>query len=319
MFGERRKYTVDENNDGQRLDLALAGLETNVSRQYFQKLIKEGRVFLSKRYLKPSYKVKTGDILEVEFPVPMKMELVPSNTPLDVIYEDEDLLVINKAAGMVVHPAEHGKFMGSSLVNAVLGHVGDGFKGIGGVLRPGIVHRLDKDTSGLIVVAKSDIAHQGLVNQFKARTVKKRYMALVIGEITDDKGRIEAAIGRSERDRKKMAINGIHAKEAITEFTVMERFSGRHGDYTLVDVALLTGRTHQIRVHFQSVGYPLVGDKHYGRDKVNVWFEDKFELNRQFLHSYELSFTHPITQKKIDLKVGLSNDLEKVLEGLRND
>lgn len=317
MFGEKRKYTVSDKENGMRVDVALASLELAVSRQYIQKLIKEGRVFLGKRYLKPSYKVKSGDLLEVDFPKPVKLELVPANIPLEIVYEDEDLLVINKQAGLVVHPAEHGKFMGSSMVNAVLYHVGDGFKGIGGVLRPGIVHRLDKDTSGLIVVAKSDVAHQGLVKQFKERTVKKNYQALLIGHVPQDKGRIEADIGRSTHDRKKMGVNGLNAKEAITEFKVLERFSSGLGDFTLVDVKLLTGRTHQIRVHFESMGFPLVGDKHYGKEKVNKIMEQHFGLKRQFLHAYALTFEHPVNKKKLDLKVGLADDLEKVLKGLR--
>ena len=317
MFGERRKYIVSAREDGVRLDSALASLESTVSRQYFQKMIKEVRVFLGKKYLKPSYKVRLGDLLEVEFPLPVKLELEPANIPLTVVYEDDDLLVIDKQPGLVVHPAEHGKFIGSSLVNAVLYHVGDGFKGIGGVLRPGIVHRLDKDTSGLIVVAKSDVAHQGLVSQFKKRTIKKNYQALLLGKLPQDKGRIDADIGRSVKDRKKMSVNGLNAKEASTEFRVMERFSGGLGEFTLVDVKLLTGRTHQIRVHFESLGFPLVGDKHYGNDKMNKIVEQHFGLDRQFLHAYSLKFDHPISQKKLDLCIDLANDLEKVLKGLR--
>lgn len=317
MFGQKRKYLVSEKENDMRVDLALASLETAVSRQYIQKLLKAGKVFIGKRYLKPSYKVKSGDELEVDYPKPVKLELIPANIPLDIVYEDDDLLVINKQAGLVVHPAEHGKFMGSSLVNAVLYHVGDGFKGIGGVLRPGIVHRLDKDTSGLIVVAKSDIAHQGLVKQFKERTIKKNYQALLIGNLSQNQGRIEGDIGRSTHDRKKMGVNGLNAKEAITEFKVLERFSSGLGDFTLVDVKLLTGRTHQIRVHFESMGYPLVGDKHYGKEKVNKLIEKHFGLNRQFLHAYALSFEHPVSKKKLDLKVGLANDLEIVLKELR--
>jgi 23S rRNA pseudouridine1911/1915/1917 synthase len=317
MFGEKRKYPVGEKENDMRVDMALASLESAVSRQYIQKLIKAGRVFLGKRYLKPSYKVKSGDLLEVDFPKPVKLELVPANIPLEIVYEDEDLLVINKQAGLVVHPAEHGKFMGSSMVNAVLYHVGDGFKGIGGVLRPGIVHRLDKDTSGLIIVAKSDVTHQGLIKQFKDRTIKKSYKALLIGNLPQSQGRIEADIGRSTHDRKKMGVNGLNAKEAITEFKVLERFSSGLGDFTLVDVKLLTGRTHQIRVHFESMGFPLVGDKHYGKERVNKIIEQHFGLGRQFLNAYALSFEHPVSKKKLDLKVGLADDLEAVLKGLR--
>lgn len=301
---------------GKRVDSVLANLEVNVSRQYLQKLLKEKRVWSGKSYLKPSYRVTEGEEITVDFPAAVKLELEPVSLPLEIVYEDEYLVVINKAPGVVVHPAEHGKFMGKSLVNAVLAHVGDGLKGIGGVLRPGIVHRLDKDTSGLIVVAKTDLTHQGLIELFKSRQVVKRYLALVWGNLPQDQGRIEGAIGRSEYNRKKMAIDGINAREAVTEFEVMKRYKNDWGSFTLVDVHLLTGRTHQIRVHFQSIRHALIGDKTYGNDKVNQLFVRKFALNRQFLHAYALSFIHPITKKKVDLKVGLPEDLERVLKGM---
>lgn len=317
MFGERRKYLVTDELEGKRVDIALAVLEKDVSRQYIQKLIKEGRVFIGKRFLKPSFLVKAADLLEVDFPEPIKSELEPANIPLKIVYEDKDLLVINKQPGLVVHPAEHGKFMGESLVNAVLAHAGESLKGIGGVLRPGIVHRLDKDTSGLIVVAKNEVAHQGLVESFKARTVNKHYMALLVGNFPHNTGRIEASIGRDFVDRKKMGINGIHAKNAVTEFEVLERIDSKIGRFTLVKVGLLTGRTHQIRVHFQSVGYPLAGDKTYGREKINLDLADLTGLNRQFLHAFELSFIHPVTQKKLDLKIDLASDLLKCIDKLK--
>lgn len=317
MFGEKRKYEVKAEMAEKRVDSVLSLLESEVSRQYLQKLLKEKRVLLRGRYLKPSYKVRAGDVLEVDFPVPLKMDLVPTPMPLSIVYEDEYLLVIDKEAGVVVHPAEDGKFMGKSLVNAVLAHVGEGLKGIGGVLRPGIVHRLDKDTSGLIVVAKTDLAHQGLTAMFKDRQIKKKYMALVCGNLVADEGRIEASIGRSQRDRKKMAIEGINAREAVTEFKVLGRYKLDAGSYSLVDVDLLTGRTHQIRVHFQSIGHALVGDKTYGHAKINAIFEEKFGLGRQFLQAYRMSFVHPITNKKLDLEIGLAGELQRVLDGLK--
>jgi len=315
-MGKRIKYEIRQVLAGDRLDRVLSKLQEDVSRQYFQKLIKEKRVWLGGRYLKPSYCVKEGDILEVEFPEPVKMDLEPADIPLKVVYEDEDILVLDKQAGLVVHPAEHGKFMGQSLVNAVLHHAGDSLRGIGGVLRPGIVHRLDKDTSGLIVVAKSEIAHHDLVNQFKTRTIKKRYMALLVGKFPHQQGRIEASIGRDRSNRKVMSIEGINAKDAVTEFKVVERYKCKLGDFTLVDVGLLTGRTHQIRVHFQSVGFPLAGDKTYGRSKINEELKELCGLNRQFLHSYELVLIHPISKKKLDLKIDLADDLNKCLKAL---
>jgi 23S rRNA pseudouridine1911/1915/1917 synthase len=317
MFAEKRKYLIPEEMAGKRVDSVLAQLEKDVSRQYLQKLLKEKRVWIGKKYLKASYKVETGEELMVDFPEPIKMELEPVALPLKIVYEDEYLLVIDKDAGVVVHPAEHGKFMGKSLVNAVLAHVGDGLKGIGGVLRPGIVHRLDKDTSGLIVVAKTDLTHQGLIELFKTRKITKKYQALVWGNISQDEGRIEGAIGRNQFNRKKMALNGINARDAVTEFKVLNRYKNDFGSFSLVDIRLLTGRTHQIRVHFQSIMHALIGDKTYGNSKINLVFEKKFALNRQFLHAYALSFIHPITQKKVDLNVGLPNDLQKVLDGLK--
>lgn len=316
MFAEKRKYVVGETQSGKRLDIALVELENGVSRQYLQKMIKEKRVLIKNRYLKQSYKVAEGDVLVVDYPENVAMEILAVKLPLKIVYEDEDLLVIDKDPGVVVHPSEQGKFMGKSLVNAVLAHVGDGLKGIGGVLRPGIVHRLDKDTSGLIVVAKSDLAHHGLVEMFKSRKVKKCYMALVCGDLKEDKGIIEGAIGRNPTDRKKMAVDGVKAKEAITEYSVEKRFETKLGDFCLVDVKLHTGRTHQIRVHFHYIGHPLAGDKHYGRDKVNAQLEKKFGLSRQFLHAYKLAFVHPVSKKKIDLEIGLPKDLQKVLNDL---
>lgn len=317
MFGEKRKYVVNAELAGGRVDKVLSELVKDVSRQYLQRLVKEGRVWSGKKYLKPSYKVSEGEVIMVDFPVPVKMDLEPVEMPLKVVYEDEYLVVINKDAGMVVHPAEHGKFMGQSLVNAALAYVGEGLKGIGGVLRPGIVHRLDKDTSGLIIVAKTDLAHQRLVDMFRAREVKKKYMALVCGKIEQDKGKIVAGIGRSSRDRKKMAVDGMRAKDAVTGFVVQERYFFHKLYFSLVEALPETGRTHQIRVHLASIGHPIVGDKVYGVEKVNEVMAEFAGLKRQFLHAYSLSFPHPITQKKIDLVAGLSSDLTHVLEELK--
>lgn len=316
MLGVKKTYRVEEGAAGQRVDVFLADSEAGVSRQYLQKLLKEKLVWKGRIYLKPSYKVAFGDEIVVDYPLPVKMELEPVELPLKIVYEDEYLLVIDKDAGVVVHPAEHGKFMGKSLVNAVLAHVGDGLRGIGGVLRPGIVHRLDKDTSGLIVVAKTDVAHQRLVEMFKNRQIEKKYQALVSGHLSVDNGRIEAAIGRHPVSRKKMSIDGARAREAVTEFEVLRRYGKGMSASTLVDVHLLTGRTHQIRVHFQSIRHGLIGDKTYGNAKINQWFEAKTGLSRQFLHAYRLAFIHPITKKQVDLRVDLPADLQLVLKNL---
>jgi 23S rRNA pseudouridine1911/1915/1917 synthase len=317
MFAEKRKYKITADNQDRRADIVLSVLEKEISRQYFQKLFADKRVTVGGKTIKPSFRVSTGETLTVDYPPLVKMDIEPFDIPLDIVYEDRDLLVVNKPAGMVVHPAEHGQFMKNSLVNAVLAHVGDGLRGIGGILRPGIVHRLDKDTSGLIIVAKTDQAHKKLVEIFKKREIKKFYLALVYGNLTEDKGRIAASIGRHPVNRKKQSIEGINAREATTEFEVLERFKTHWGDFTLVKVALLTGRTHQIRVHFQSVRHALVGDKMYGNEKINQIFSEHFNLHRQFLHAYKISFLHPVSQKKIDLEAGLSEDLTTVLEKLK--
>ncbi len=317
MFGEKRIYKITSELSNKRADISLSLLEKDVSRQYLKKLFDEKLVKCHGKQIKPSYRVAIGEVLTVDYPLPVKMKIEPVKMPLNIVYEDNDLLIVNKDAGMVVHPAEYGKFLGNSLVNAVLAHVGEGLRGIGGVMRPGIVHRLDKDTSGLIIIAKTDLAHQRLVEMFKKREIKKFYLALVCGNITEDKGRIEAAIGRHPVNRKKQSIDGIKSREAVTEFEVLERYKTRWGAFTMVKVALLTGRTHQIRVHFQSIRHALVGDKMYGNEKINQIFSENFNLNRQFLHAYKISFLHPISQKKIDLEAGLSDELALVLAKLK--
>lgn len=316
MFAERRKYKIGQELEGKRVDVALAILEKDLSRQYLQKLLDDKRVSCGKKILKPSYRVSDGEMIEVDYPAPVKMDIEPIDLPLEIVYEDQWLLVVNKEAGVVVHPAEQGKFMGKSLVNAVLSHVGEGLKGIGGVMRPGIVHRLDKDTSGLIVIAKTDLVHKDLSDQFKNRKITKKYLALVTGNIKEDQGQILAALGRHPLQRKKRAVDGINAKEANTEFKVRSRYRTNWGDFTLVEINLHTGRTHQIRVHFQSVKHALIGDKLYGNDKLNQVFKDKLGLSRQFLHAYSLSFQHPENKKKVDLEIGLPSDLNRVLSGL---
>lgn len=317
MFGQKRNYLIGKELEGKRADIAVNLMEKDVSRQYLQKLFDTKCVTIYGKTVKRSYKVKENDILVIDYPSPIKLEIDPIDKSLEIVYEDQYLLVINKEPGVVVHPTHTGAYLRDSLVNALMFHVGEGFSGIGGVLRPGIVHRLDKDTSGLIIVAKTDITHRALVKMFKERKVTKKYLALVTNNMKEESGIIEAPIGRSQSDRKKMKVDGIASKEAITEFTVIERFEYANKRVTLLDIRLRTGRTHQIRVHFKHMGHPLVGDTKYGDGKLNKIFAQKLNLNRQFLHAYYLNFKHPNTKKEITLEIPLSLDLENVLKRLK--
>jgi len=308
-----RSFSAIESELGKRLDKVLAVRFPDHARQYFQKLIAEGHVTVNGKLSKPSYHLMAGDQMKVHFPPPKEIPLKPTDISLDIVYEDENVLVINKPAGLVVHPGVHGAHAEDSMVNAIL-HYGKGkLGGISGSLRPGIVHRLDKDTSGLLVVAKNDKAQKELMDQFVHRTVDKVYYALLAGHLEPAKGTIEAPIGRSSADRKKMAVSmHLSAKEAFTKYQVMAYY----GDYTYVKVFLLTGRTHQIRVHFAAIGFPIVGDATYGREKVNEIFLERYELKRQFLHAGYLSFTLPGTHKKAEFSAPLPPDLQSVLDGL---
>ncbi len=301
MFAEIRTYRIDKKMAGLRLDKALSMLEPEVSRQYFGKLIDEGRVFVNGKKSKASQKLSMEDEIVVGFPEMQELNLEPIDMELDIAYEDDDIVIVNKPAGLAVHSDAAGNHIKWNLVSGLLEHAKGSLSGIGGVMRPGIVHRLDKDTSGLIVVAKNDPAHQELVKMFKERRVLKKYQALVCGHLKDKSGIINAPIGRDTRNRKKMAIQGINAKEAITEYRVIDEFE----NFELVDVILKTGRTHQIRVHFASLGHPLIGDQVYGFAK---WNQDS-SLQRQFLHAYHLEFPHPITKKPVVADADLPADL----------
>ncbi|MCW5851195.1 MAG: RluA family pseudouridine synthase [Anaerolineae bacterium] len=288
---------------GERLDKYLAEALPDLSRAMLQKLIKDGAVLVGGKPAKPSYRVEGGDTVIVRVPPPAPLEAPPApHIPLDILYQDTDLLVLNKPAGLVVHPA-HGH-SDDTLVNALLAHVPD-LAGIGGVLRPGIVHRLDKDTSGLLLVAKHDQAQQALQDQFRSRAVDKVYLALVEGHLTPPRGRIDAPIGRDPRERQRMAIVPT-GRPAQTEYRVLETLA----ETTLVEAHLLTGRTHQIRVHLASLGYPIVGDRVYGHRKQHL------ALGRQFLHAWRLAFTLPSTGERIQFTAPLPVDLRQVLEGL---
>ena len=290
---------------GERLDKAIKKQETEISRTRLQKLIEEGKVKVNGKIEKNSYIVKIGDKILIEEEEPEEIELKPQEIPLDIIYEDNDIIVINKSKVLVVHPGNGNP--DHTLVNAVMAKCKGSLSGIGGKIRPGIVHRLDKDTSGLIVVAKNDKAHIGLSEQLKKKEMKKTYIALVRGNIQENEATIQMPIGRSTKDRKKMAVTK-KGKEAITHFKVLKRY----GKYTLVEVKIETGRTHQIRVHMAEIGHPVVGDMVYSNGK------NEFGVEGQMLHAKQLIFQHPITQEKITLTAPLPEYFEKVLEQLDN-
>jgi 23S rRNA pseudouridine1911/1915/1917 synthase len=304
-------YTITLDQADSRLDHFLADQEeVKLTRSQIQRLIDNGNIMVNKKVSKPAYKLRAGDRIMVIIPPPIPLETRSENIPLDIIYEDSDIIVVNKPRGMVVHPAV-GNYSGT-LVNALLNHCKD-LSGIGGVQRPGIVHRLDKDTSGLLVVAKNDLAHQSLAKQFKDKTVFKQYLALVHGHMKEDSGTISDPIGRHPVKRKKMAVIGTRdeergkkGREAITHFKIKERF--KH--YTLLEIILETGRTHQIRVHLTSIGYPLVGDPIYGSKK------NEFGIKSQMLHSAKLAFLHPRTGERLEFSAPLPADMAKIVEKL---
>lgn len=290
--------TVDENEEGERIDLFLSK-KTGITRTRIQQLIKDEMITVNGKKSKSSYKVKKNDSIEVEMPEICKIELKPENIDINIIYEDEDMAVINKQAGLVVHPA-HGHFSGT-LVNAVMYHIKD-LSGINGELRPGIVHRLDKDTSGLMIIAKNDRAHTELTKMFQNKEVNKTYIAILKGKVNERNGKIVTYMGRDRNDRKKMAvIEGNRGKLAITKFKVLSR----NERYSLVEVNIETGRTHQIRVHMKHLGYPILGDSVYGRADSE---------DRQMLHAYKLEFLHPVNKKPIKLIGEIPEDMMKALE-----
>lgn len=277
-------YNIDIDNNGKRVDVFLTEQIAEMSRSQVQRLIDEGAVLLNNEPVKSNYRLRRDDSLICQIPELQETDAKPQNIPLDIIYEDRDLLVVNKPAGMVVHPA-HGNYR-HTLVNALLFHCRD-LSGINGVLRPGIVHRIDKDTSGLLVVAKNDLAHQNLAQQLKEHSIKRVYSALLHGIVAEPGGIIDAPIGRDLRNRQKMAVILKNSKEAITEYHVLERYEQEVSSYTLVECRLKTGRTHQIRVHMSYIGHPVVGDPKYGPHKQHLGFTG------QALHAMTLGFLHP--------------------------
>ncbi len=291
-------------NKGERIDKFISDSADNISRSYAAKLCTDGLVLVNGKAADKNLKLKGTETIEVSLPEPETIELKPENIPLDIVYEDNDVIVINKPAGMVVHPAPGNE--NGTLVNALLYHCGDSLSAINGVIRPGIVHRIDKDTSGLLVAAKNNEAHLKLSEQLKARKAVRKYIALVNGNIKEDSGTINKPIGRSSADRKKMAVTA-NGREAVTHYNVLERF----GRYTLTECVLETGRTHQIRVHMASIGHSLVGDKTYGIKK------EKFNLSGQLLHARTIGFVHPSTGEMMQFSSELPDYFSDVIEKLR--
>lgn len=295
---------VDE-DDNERLDAYLANELDEISRSYVQKLIKEKLVFVNDKHVKSSYLVKEGDFIKVNLPKPKVLEIIPEDIPIDIVYEDEDIVIINKPQDMVVHPAP-GNYNGT-LVNALLFHI-DNLSSINGIIRPGIVHRLDKDTSGLLIIAKNDKAHRTLSANLKDRNIKRTYISLVHGILSNEEGTINAPIGRHGTDRKKMTVTQKNSKEAITHYKVLERYN----NYSLVEVNLETGRTHQIRVHMAYINHPVVGDPVYSKGK------NEFGLDKQMLHAYKLGFLHPTRREYMEFKVDLPGYFKDILNILEN-
>ena len=282
-----KKLTVPKESTGERLDKFVSGFTHEISRTLVQRLIDENLILVNEKSTKPGYKLKDKDVIYISLPDLKEQKAKPENIKLDVVFEDKDLIVINKPQGMITHPTS-GVYTGT-LVNVLLYHCKDSLSGINGVLRPGIVHRLDKDTSGLIIACKNDFSHREIANQIKERKLKRHYLALVYGKVQYDKGTINKPIGRHKTQRHKMAVVE-RGRQAITHFKVLKRLE----KYTLLECTLETGRTHQIRVHMASIGHPILGDKTYGKKNDPI--------SEMMLHAYKLVFTHPGNKKEIFLE-----------------
>lgn len=292
-------------DSGLRIDKYLSSVNEQLSRSYIQKLLKSGLVLVDGKPVKASYQVDEGDVISLDIPEAVEPEIEPENMDLDILYEDQDVILVNKPKGMVVHPAA-GHYS-HTLVNGLMYHCKDQLSGINGVMRPGIVHRIDMDTTGVIIACKNDMAHNSIAAQLKEHSITRRYQAIVHGVLKDDAGTIEGPIGRHPTDRKKMAINHKNGKEAVTHYKVLERF----GQATYIECRLETGRTHQIRVHMASLGHPLLGDTVYGSSK------NPYHLQGQALHAMILGFVHPITGEYLEFEAPLPEYFSKLLEKLR--
>lgn len=298
-------FTIETDDVNKRVDVFLNEEMEDVSRSALQKNIEKGNITVNGEKISKNYKLRLGDIVEAELPPPENIDIVPEDIPLDIMYEDDDLIVINKPQNMVVHPAP-GHYTGT-LVNALMFHCGDNLSGINGVLRPGIVHRIDKDTSGVLVIAKSDLAHKGLSEQLAEHSMKRVYNAIVYNSFSEESGTVDRNIDRSKNDRKKMAVVMQGGRNAVTHYKVIEKL----GKYTWVELQLETGRTHQIRVHMSYIGHPLLGDPVYGPKKC------PFNLNGQVLHAKVLGFIHPRTGEYMEFNSELPDYFNSLIERLK--
>lgn len=298
------KITSEQVNN--RIDKLLSDLIPELSRSYIQKLLLEGNILVNDTPVKPNYKLRLDDTINVTIPEPEDIDILPEDIPLDIVFEDEDILIVNKPKGMVVHPAV-GHYTGT-LVNAIMYHCKNQLSSINGVLRPGIVHRIDMDTTGLLVVCKNDLAHQSLAEQLKVHSITRKYYAIVYDNIVEDEGTINKPIGRHPTDRKKQTIDLRNGREAITHYRVLERLNGK---YTFIECQLETGRTHQIRVHMSSIHHPILGDTVYGPDK------NPYHLQGQTLHAGVLGFQHPRTGNYVEFQSELPDYFEELLKQLR--
>lgn len=302
------EYNLESSEEwmDRRLDKVLSEYFNGYSRSFIKKLFDEDMIHVNSRSVKPSYKVKDGDMIDISVPDPVSIDIEPEDIPLNIIYEDDDVILVNKPKGMVVHPAP-GHYRGT-LVNGLMYHFAGSLSGINGEFRPGIVHRIDMDTTGVLVVCKNDNAHRLLSEQLHEHSITRKYYAIVNGNIAQDEGTVDAPIGRSPKDRKKMAINTRNGRRAVTHYRVLERFEGR---YTYIECQLETGRTHQIRVHMASIGHPILGDEVYGPKKC------PFRLQGQTLHAGVLGFVHPSTGKYVEFKAELPEYFKELIAKLR--
>lgn len=302
-----KKVLIVEESESSRLDAYISNKIQEMSRMAVKRLLDENKILVNGKIEKSSYKVNKSDKIEIQIDAPKEIKLKAQNIPIDIIYEDKDIIVVNKPKGLVVHPANGNP--DGTLVNAIMAICKDSLSGIGGEIRPGIVHRLDKDTSGLLIVAKNDKAHINMCEQIKNREVKKTYIALVRGTVPENEATINMPIGRSTKDRKKMTVTK-NGKEAVTHFKVLKRYTTNKGSYTLLEVKIDTGRTHQIRVHMAEIGHPIIGDAVYSNGK------NEFGIEGQCLHAKSLEFKHPITEKEMKLEASLPKYFQEIIVSL---